>query len=68
MIRLHSPSGTDSERDCHGRFAGVIGGADAGGTAFTDPVGIVVDWDGALYVLDDDGTRLTVQKFRLLLP
>ena len=51
-----------------GRFAGVIDGAEAGGTAFTDPVGLVVDWDGALYVLDNDGTRLTIQKFRLLLP
>jgi tripartite motif-containing protein 71 len=51
-----------------GRFAGVIDGTAAGGMAFTDPVGIVVDWDGALYVLDDDGTRLTIQKFHLLLP
>jgi hypothetical protein len=51
-----------------GRFAGVIDAADAGGTAFTDPVGLVVDWDGNLYVLDDDGTRLTIQKFRLLVP
>jgi sugar lactone lactonase YvrE len=51
-----------------GRFAGAIDGADAGGTAFTDPVGIAVDWEGALYVLDDDGTRLTIQKFRLRLP
>ena len=51
-----------------GRFAGVIDGADAGGTAFTDPVGLVVDWEGALYVLDDDGARLTIQKFRLLMP
>ena len=51
-----------------GRFAGVIDGAEAGGTAFTDPVGIAVDWEGALYVLDDDGTRLTIQKFRLRLP
>jgi DNA-binding beta-propeller fold protein YncE len=51
-----------------GRFAGVIEGAAAGGTAFTDPVGLVVDWDGALYVLDDDGTQLTIQKFRVVLP
>jgi sugar lactone lactonase YvrE len=51
-----------------GRFSSVIDGAEAGGTAFTDPVGLVVDWDGALYVLDDDGTRLTIEKFRLLLP
>ena len=51
-----------------GRFAGVIDGEDAGGTAFTDPVGLVVDWEGGLYVLDDDGARLTIQKFRLLVP
>jgi hypothetical protein len=51
-----------------GRFAGVIGGAEASGTGFTDPVRLVVDWDGALYVLDEDDTRLTIQKFRLLLP
>ncbi len=51
-----------------GRFAGVIDGADAGGTDFTDPVGLVVDWQGNLFVLDDDGARLTIQKFRLLVP
>jgi DNA-binding beta-propeller fold protein YncE len=51
-----------------GRFVSAIDGAAAGGRASSDPIGIVVDGEGNLYVLDQNGTETTVQKFRLVLP
>ena len=54
-----------------GRFANLIDGSAAGGTAFVNPEGVAVALEGLssfLYVLDDNGTNVTVQKIRLLLP
>ncbi len=54
-----------------GRFANVLEGAAAAGHDFINPAGIAVNREGVdsfVYVLDDDGTNVTVQKFRLILP
>lgn len=54
--------------DYRGRFVNFIDGAEAGGTAFVSPSGVAIDRAGNLYVLDDNGTTITLQKFRLTLP
>ena len=54
-----------------GRFVNLIDGSKAGGSAFVNPGGVALSREGLdsfLYVLDDDGTNVTVQKFRLILP
>jgi sugar lactone lactonase YvrE len=54
-----------------GRFVNLIDGSKAGGTAFVNPGGVALSREGLdsfLYVLDDDGTSVIVQKFRLILP
>jgi DNA-binding beta-propeller fold protein YncE len=51
-----------------GRFANLIDGAAAHGSPFHNPAGVAIGAADDLFVLDDDGTTVTVQKFRLLLP
>lgn len=51
-----------------GRFSNTIDGAASGGVAFVGPNGIAIDGEDNLYVLDDNGSTVTLQKFRLILP
>jgi sugar lactone lactonase YvrE len=51
-----------------GRFINAIDGGAAGGTAFVSPQGVAIDAQSNLFVLDDTGQTVTLQKFRLVFP